>query len=630
VNWKATLALAIVLALALGVYFLSGEGGGPVAPAQLRLLSSIPADRLERIEIARRGEPAYVIERGQDAVGDHWRIAGAAGRPADPALVREMVYGLDRFRRTGEIDPSSPQAAPSITGLDRPVVAVTFFAAGGARETIRFGVRPPNNTGAVFFQKDGDPGVFLAELPTFEAYDKKPSDLRIKVLARFAPHQATGVTLRRKFLVARGKDPKAPEVQVEESVCEKQESGPERGWFLVTPWRERLDDARVARLVTELAGLPVEEFRPAGDPKAEGFDVPEIEARITLAGRPLPLVFRFGATLDGGRRRLAMGPEAEGEVAVVLESKVEGFPSQRKHLRTDAIFPFAKDELARFEVDAGARGRLVIERRETKKEGESVGKVTWEVLEPTGLKLDRDRTEPFVSTVLLQRVADFLGEQEDLKAMRLDPPDLVVKATLRDGRTARFSFGAAAGSDGYLRKDGIKELFAVKGDLVRLLQGLELGLLHEEIFNVPRDKIRAYAFEARRAGETLSYRVELDPTGRRWTFTDPERKGQEADADAVLDAVAVMNYLKAEDRAFAGRDEETSSKYRLAELTAPATLKVWVEGEKDPVTFWISENMAEKATKFLYWARRADSPVVFKINASFVETLKKVPVKKKP
>ena len=90
-----------------------------------------------------------------------------------------------------------------------------------------------------------------------------------------------------------------------------------------------------------------------------------------------------------------------------------------------------------------------------------------------------------------------------------------------------------------------------------------------------------------------------------------------------------MNYLRAEDRGFAGRDAETAAKYRLNELTAPATLRVWVDGEKEPATFYISDNRAEKATKFLYWARKSDSPLVFKINAAFVENLKKVPEKKK-
>jgi hypothetical protein len=626
-NWKATVALAVVLAVALGVYVLTGPGPGPLPPDRLKVLASVPLDRLERIEIARRGEPAFVLERGMDAVGDHWRIAGT-GKPVDPAFVQQMIYGIDRFRRTGAVDPKSPEAATSVTGLDQPRVAVTFFVAGGGKETIRLGKQPPTNSGAVFFQRDGEAGVYLADLQTFEAYDKSPSALRLKQLLRFAPHQVVGVTLRRKFLVARGKDPKAPDVDVEESVCERLVEGPERGWFLVKPWREKLDDSRVNRLVAELAAMPVEEYRPARDPKSDGLDVPEIEVQLRLHGGGVPVVARFGAAIDAGRRRLAAQPGVEHELAVVAESKVENFPTQRKHLRSDAIFPFGKEELARLEVDAGAKGRVVLKRREEKKPGASVTKVSWELTEPKGLKVDRDLVEPWVSMLVQQTVADFLGVQEDLKVMRLDPADVTVRAELRDGRKAWFAFGAPSDASAYLRKEGIEELFAVKPDLVRSLQRLELAFLHEEIFNVPREKIRAYSFEERLPGETKSYRIELDPTGRRWSFTDPERKGKEADADAALDALAVMNYLRAEDRAFAGRDEETASKYRLNDLTAPATLRVWVEGEKEPVVVYISENRAEKATKFLYWARKADSPVVFKINAAFVEGLKKVPLKK--
>jgi hypothetical protein len=627
-NWKTTAALAVVLAVALGIYVLSGPGPGPLPPEQVKVLASIPIDRLERIEIARRGEAAFVLERGMDAVGDHWRVAGAA-RPVDPALVQQMIYGIDRFRRTGGIDPKSPEASSAVTGLDQPRVAVTFFAAGGARETIRLGKQPPTNSGAVFFQRDGETGVYLADLQTFEAYDKSMSALRLKQLARFAPHQVVGVTLRRKFLVARGKDPKAPEVDVEESVCEKSTEGPERGWHLVKPWKERLDDGRVNRLVAELAALPVEEFRAAGEPKADGLDVPEIEVLLRLHGGSVPIAVKFGATIDGGRRRLAVPPGLEGEVAVVSEAKVENFPTQRKHLRSDAIFPFGKEELVRLEVDGGAKGRVVLERREEKKPGAAVAKVTWEVVEPAGLKFDRDLVEPWISVLVQQPVTDFLGPQEDLKSMRLDPPDVTLRAELKDGRKSGYAFGSPAESAGYLRKEGVAELFAVRPELLRSLLRLELAFLHEEIFNVPREKIRAYAFEYRQPASTVSYRLELDPSGRRWTFTDPERKGKEADADAALDAVAVMNYIRAEERAFAGKDEETAAKYALNELTAPATLRVWVEGEREPAVFFISDNRAEKATRFLYWARKSDGKLVFKIDSAFVENLKKVPEKKK-
>jgi hypothetical protein len=50
----------------------------------------------------------------------------------------------------------------------------------------------------------------------------------------------------------------------------------------------------------------------------------------------------------------------------------------------------------------------VIERRETKKE-DPVPAVTWELLEPKGLRVDPGRVEAFVANVMAYRITDFWG-----------------------------------------------------------------------------------------------------------------------------------------------------------------------------------------------------------------------------
>jgi hypothetical protein len=619
-SWRSTAVLGALLAVALGVYLLApGPGGRP--PEDPRLIAHVAPDTLLRLEIARRGEPAYVVERGRDAAGEHWKAAGVV--VDDPAM-REIVGAFGRFVSNGALDPRNPAAAPAITGLEAPRLAVTFHSSRG-RDTLRFGKTPPTNSTAVFFQKDGDPRVFLADQAAVAAFDKTPAQLREKRLLRFAPHTIVRVVLRHAFTVARGKDPKAVETEIEESVAERLHEGSERGWFLVKPHKEKLDDLRVQRLVTELSTTAVSEYAPAGDAKAKGLEPPRVEVELHPAGGLPPLVARFGATSDDNRRRLAQVPGVP-DWAWVDERRFEDLPTQRKHLRSDLVFPFTKEQLKTFAVRAAGAGKLLIERRETRKEGDPLPAVSWELVEPAGVRINRDKLEPFVESFLFQaRIVDFLGPVEDLKLMRLDPPDAEVDVDLKDGRTHRLRFGLTSNA-GYLKREGGAEVFAVKPEVVRLLRRLELSLLHEEIYNVPISALREISFEARQAGalEPIYYALRRTSGGKGWEFSDPKNAKATPSAAWAQELAVMVNFIKADEGEFAGRDEETVARMGLGDGQAPARLRIKADAEPRDFELLISANKSEKAGRRLYYARAKGSPVVFKLGATLVEALKDV------
>ncbi len=618
-SWKSTALLAALLALALGVYLLApGTGAGP-APDP-RLIPHLAPDTLVRLEIARKGEAAFVIERGRDAAGEHWRIGSSV--VDDPAL-REMLSAFDRFRSTGALDAGRPEAAPAITGLEAPRLAVTFQSTSG-RDTLRFGKAPPTNSNAVFFLKDGDPRVFIAELGAVAAFDKTPSQLRERRLLRYAPHMIGRFVLRHAFTVARNKDPKIVETDIEESVVERVVSGSERGWFLVKPHREKLDDLRVQRLVGELSAMPVSEFRAAGDAKAQGLEPPQVEIQLTAAGIEAPLVVRFGALAEDSRRRFAQLPGV-ADLALIEERRFEDLPTQRKHLRSDAIFSFTKEQVKSFAIRAPGAGSLLIERREARKEGDPLPAVSWELVEPKGVRINKEKLEPFVGSFLLQRITDFPGVIEDLKLLRLDPPDAVVEVELKDGARREFRFGAPKNA-GYLKRDGAAEIFEVQADMVRLLRRLELSLLHEEIYNVPITALREFSFEAKAAGalEPIYYSLRRTSGGKGWEFSDPKNAGKQPHRAWANDLAVMLNFIKADEGVFMGRDEETVARWGLGDGQAPARLRIQADAEPRDVEFLISDNQSEKAGRRLYYARQKGSQVVFRLGSTLVEALKDV------
>ncbi|HEX7901399.1 MAG TPA: DUF4340 domain-containing protein [Planctomycetota bacterium] len=617
-SWRLTAVLAALLAVALAVY-LFGPSGAGAPPEDPRLLAHLAPDTVVRVEIARRGEPAFVLERGRDVAGEHWR---AGSMVVDDPAMREIVASFERFTTRGALDAAAPEAAPAITGLEAPRLVVTFQSVGG-RDTLRFGRTPPTNSNAIFFQKDGDRRVFLADLAAYAALDKSPGQLRERRLLRYAPHTIVRVVLRAQFKVARGRDPKDIATEIEESVIERVAEGAERGWSLVKPHREKLDDLRVQRLVSELASMPVAGYQEAGDAKAKGLEPPQVEVLLTPAGTDVPLVVKFGTSTDDNRRRIALVPGMP-DWAQIEERRFTDLPTQRKDLRSDIIFPFTKEQVKTFAIQAPGAGALLIERRESKRENDPLPAVAWELVRPAGIRINKEKIEPFVGSFLYQRVVDFPGVIEDLKPLRLDPADATVEVELKDGRKMEFRFGATANA-AYLKRDAIAEIFRVQPDLVRLLRRVELSLLHEEMYNVPITALREITFEAkvRNSLEPVFYTLRKT-SDKGWAFADPKNADKKPNAQWVNDIAVMMNFIRADEGTFAGRDQETVAKLGLGDGQAPARLRILADAEPREFELLISDNQSEKAGRWLYYAREKGSTVVFKIGGTLIEALKDV------
>jgi hypothetical protein len=624
-NWKGTAVLAGVLAALLAAFFLVRPPGAAVDPKQKPQLLD-PAEyndqSLVRVDVARKGEAPYSLERGLDAVGPHWRLKGAGlDWPADTDLVQPLIWGMARLVRSGAIPAGRPEVAPSITGLDDPRVVVTF-SISQAKKVFRFGKNPPTNSAAVFFQVGDDPAVYLADVDTFGAYDRAPAALRMKKLLRLSSPAVSKFTLEAKFVVARGREKR--EVEIEKSVFERLDRPDARGWHLVEPRAEKVDDHKVGSLLADLAALPVEEFRAPGDPAAEGFASPEARVAMRIGASAEPVVVSFGATADGNRKRLVR-VEGVGEVALLDSARVENLALQRNLLRLDLVFPFPKEAMKTLRLEGPAAGRLLVERRESRKDEQSPLEVGWAVAEPRELKVDAAKIEPFVDHVLRGRIKRFLPPQDRslLKAMRLDPPDFTIAVETRDGKLHLTDWGLTE-NEAYCRKEGTDELFEIAQPFVKALSFGELNVRHLEMFNVLRADVEEFAFSSKSDArlQPVFYRLRLERGTGKWGFVAPQ--GVVPDPDKVSHLLALVNYVKAQ--AFVGRDSATAEKYRLNANDAPATLEVVHKGGRTEL--YVSENQSERPGHAVYYAKLKDDPVVFQLSPAFVDALRLAPVRK--
>ncbi|HLF93999.1 MAG TPA: DUF4340 domain-containing protein [Planctomycetota bacterium] len=609
-NWKVTAVFGALLVVALAVYFFQAPGPGDPTdgPQSNKLFPDFLADRVGRIDLLRKGETVTSLERATDTVGDYWRLAPPIDKPVDLAQAREMVSGVDRFVKTGGLEPGKPETAPEVTGLLDPRLIVTFHGPD-RKETVRFGGQPPTNSTAVFFQKDGDPKVYLAGQEVYAAYDKSALALRQRQLVRYNPHKVVRVELEKKF--ERGRKGQPASIEYERSTLERLE-GADLGWWLIKPHRERLDDLKVMRLVTDLAAFPIDDWRPAGNLNAQGFAQPSDKVSLWLHGSDKPYTVLFGDDTDSKRKRFAH-VEGSGEVARIDLRRYDQLPLQRNHFRPDIVFPFSRDSVKTFALESRGLGKIVIHRRETKDPQTQLPTVMWDLVEPANLKIERERIEGFVASIVGLRILDFLGAQ-DFKTAKLDPADVTLTLGTRDGKTHVCHFTGE-----FMRREGVEEVFAIQPEMVTIMRRLELNFLHREIFNVPRASISEFTFDAK--SQVIYYGAKFDAPSGKWSYSKPPAlAGKEPNGNVLGGVLNIMNYVQAVE--FIARDPASTAEHRLEEQTAPATLTVLHEGGK--AVFYISADKSDKVGRSIYFARLEGSPVIFQISSVFVEGLKKL------
>ncbi len=475
----------------------------------------------------------------------------------------------------------------------------------------------------MFYQHEGDPKIYLVGVETYDAFQKPALQYRAKNLVRYAPHRINKIELSNKFLRPQGKD-KPPVVEYENLVLERFEEGAERGWYLVSPHKERLFDHSVATLVTRLADLQASDYQPAEGLAEKGLSEPEAKVAVYAAGDPKPVQIHFGTLGDRGRKRWVWSP-GSAEVALYDSDHYDELPLQRGALRVRVIFPFSAELAKHLEVEAKDLGKVVLDRKEQKKEGDPVSTWKWEVIQPDGVKVEPERLEAFVSAVLGYEITWFLGAQ-DFKLAGLEPPPVKLTVVTKEGKVHACGF-SATDAHAFLRKEGVDEIFEVPPTLVRMLRRLELNFVSMDMFNVPRDGIRSITFESRVSGQLQPIYFKLKRKDNAWVFDDPANKDAVPDADKLDGLLTFINYIKAE--TLIGRDAKTIEDNLLDERTAPATLKVGYvigtgpDAKPGEMELYISGDKSTKATQPVYYARLKDNLAVFQISAGLVLSLQK-------
>lgn len=138
---RTLVVLAVLAALLVGGWWAVRARGGAGAGVQRRTslfaVEEIPLERVDRVEVARRGAPLLSFVR----TAEGWMQDAPFPHPADPASIREVVDVAAALAASRAVDPATidPEARAAL-GLDPPAATLRLAWPGGER-TVELGRR---------------------------------------------------------------------------------------------------------------------------------------------------------------------------------------------------------------------------------------------------------------------------------------------------------------------------------------------------------------------------------------------------------------------------------------------------------------------------------------------------------
>lgn len=259
-------------------------------------------------------------------------------------------------------------------------------------------------------------------------------------------------------------------------------------------------------------------------------NVPRIERDQTLETKPMDLG-RYGLAEPGLRLLIKMtenrlyevmfGNEnprklynyaklaSVEEVFLVPSSWLRIFRKEINDLRDKVVLSFEQNDIDEIEILGQTNVRLI-------RAGEE-----WSLIEPIEKKADQREVGDFLGFLKFVRAADFVDNEEDLKAANLDDP--VVTIVLHEGRedkTHRLVIGAEKKDESghfFVKQDSKNTVFVVDNELVEKADRPIFFWRDKTILSFDRQKV--LSIKVTKPGEQLLLRK----SGEDWVLSNGER-----------------------------------------------------------------------------------------------------------
>jgi Domain of unknown function (DUF4340) len=401
-RWQTTAALALLLALLGGFYYLYevrwGPGREEAAARKGRVFAADTKD-VTAVELKRAGESVRLQREGEA-----WQmlepVKARASRPTvDEVLANVLTAKIDR-----EIDPSPK--SPADFGLDKPAADLTLTLKDGKTLGLELGAKNPTGVW-VYARERGKPAVFVLGESVLRDATRPVADFRDRTILAFDAKDVSGFEV----------------VLPDETIAVE---GAPSAWRITRPVALRADSETVSDFLGRLTGQKVKDFVGEAPPARDPYGLE----------RPVQITIHTGHDKDRVSRTLLLGKVDDakkgvyamraGESSVLLlpDEVWKQVPKNVAVLRDKSVVQLDRDKLARIEVD-GPKGAVTVAR-----EGDQ-----WKIVAPQALPADQVEVGALITKVADLRAQGFLSEDASAIARYLPKPEVRVALTDQVGAT---------------------------------------------------------------------------------------------------------------------------------------------------------------------------------------------------
>jgi len=428
----SAIALTVVLAAVGGYAFYLSKKSDTAASAskQEKVFASLQSDKIEELRISTADGEQASLKKDNGA----WQMTAPVAAKADESEVSGITSALTSVEITRIVD-ENPSSLNDY-GLSNPKIAVDFKAAGDKDfRKLLIGDKSPTG-GDLFAKRNDEKKVFLIPAYQETTFNKKPFDLRDKVVLKFERDKVDGVTVtgggKTLTFAKDGAD-----------------------WKIKKPIETKADFGTVEGLVGKLQTAQMKSMvgdePSAADLKKYGLDKPEATIDLNAGSAKATLIVGGKADDNTVYARDASKPA----VVTIDKSLLDDLKKGADDYRVKDLFQFRAYNANHVEIERNGQ-KVVFDRVKAASDKEQD---KWRRASPNPADVDRDKVDALLAKIANMRASSFV---ESTAKAGLDKPAMIVYVKFDDekkeervtfGKVGEDIFAARPGEPGAMKTD---------------------------------------------------------------------------------------------------------------------------------------------------------------------------------
>jgi hypothetical protein len=401
-RWQTTAALAVLLAVLGGFYYVYEVRWGPAreeAAARKGRVFSADTKDVTAVQL-KRGDESLKLQRD----GDTWQLVepvkARGSRPAvDELLATVLTAKIDR-----EID-ANPKSLADF-GLDKPAADITVVLKDGKALGLQLGAKNP--TGVWVYARERDkPAVFVLGESVLRDATKPVADFRDRTILAFDAKDVSGFEI----------------VLPDQTLAVEGES---RAWRITRPVALRADNETVTEFLDRLTGQKVKEFVAEAPTSRDPYGLERPVQIAVHTGRDKDRVTRtlLLGKVDAAKKGVYAMRGGESSVLLLPDEVWNQVPKNVGVLRNKTVVELERDKVAKLEIE-GPKGSVTVARENNQ----------WKIVAPQALPADQVEVGTVLSKLNDLRAQGFLSDDAAGIPRYLGKPEIRVAFTDPAGAT---------------------------------------------------------------------------------------------------------------------------------------------------------------------------------------------------